>query len=138
VPFPFSAKKSLHDWREKHWAVDWPKHFSTPPLAAKSARSRRDRFGSMMHCAKALTVSDIEWLATIFELNDMIGDHPVFGPSVGAPEPTLDRLTSIVGTVHHLLTPGPEFGGVVERVLVLAWQACGADVDRANERRQHV
>jgi hypothetical protein len=78
------------------------------------------RLEFMMRCAKALTISQVEGLATITKLGDVVGIDAVLGVCLGASVAmVVDRFTPTTGTGFHLRTPRSELWGIVDRVLVL-------------------
>ena len=86
------------------------------PLASNCVRLTH-----MMRLAKALTVSNIKGLPTIFDLDDVICVDPMLRPCLGTPMAMDHGLTPTLCPAYHVPTPGPVLVGVVDGVDLLGW-----------------
>jgi hypothetical protein len=87
-----------------------------------------------MRTAKALTISNIKGLATISELDDMVGIHAVHGLSLAAPMAALHSLAPTTSTGYDEGTPALELGCILDRNNPPWWQLGGASVEGTDER----
>jgi hypothetical protein len=88
-----------------------------PPLSAfQPSSSSRSCLALVVRCTQTLTVINIEWLATIRELNDVVGIDAVMWCCFAAPLPIDNGLAPIACTLDHLGTPGCELRRVVDPV----------------------
>jgi hypothetical protein len=98
------------------------------------------RLDLVMRCTQALTVSDLEWLAAITKLDDVVGINPVLGVCPAAPVAmVIDGLAPGASTGDHPTTPLLELACVVDRVslfrrLVSRWWPCRAGIEGADQR----
>lgn len=68
----------------------------------------------MVYSTEALPVTEIERMATITQLDDVVGIHAVRGMCLGAPVPIVLSLAPVSCPGHDLGTPGPEGWGIVD------------------------